>query len=355
MTEANQPGVTTAVGTPPMPFGFTLERVYRILRDHLKVFLGIAAPPAATMILLYGVMFGVMFANLRPLLSTSGTPVAAVNAQFAMMRVMFPAMLLAMIPIMAVTAFYLAAAFHAANKIDSGSATSVRECYAEGWHRLGRSLLLLIWIYFRAFGPVLVLEVVLFGVSGWFGLSGSFGLNGSLQNPPVAAFAILPLVWLLFVGAAVYGVIVALRMSLAFPASIEEGLTAGEAIRRSSKLSKGSRGRIFLLLLVLELIGCACIFILEIVAGIVFAIGTLVIYLVPNHSTNLWTIVGILAGVVAGIALLILFYVWTALLYGSLVTALSVVYHDQRRRESASVAANLPITGTELPPGIEPA
>ena len=349
MTEANLHTNTAIAEIPPMPFGFTLERVYRILRDHLKVFLGIAAPPAVAMILLYAVMFGIMFTSMRSFLSTSTGPIAAANAQFAMMRIMFPSMMLAMIPITVVIAFYLGAAFHAGNKIDSGIGTSVGECFGQAWSRLGRSLGLMLWIYLRAFGPVLILEVVWCAVSGWF------GLNGSLQNPPTAAFLVLPLIWLLFVAASVYGTIVALRMSLAFPASIDEGLTAGEAIRRSSKLTQGSRGRIFLLLLVLELIACACIFVLEIVAGVVFGIGALVVYLAPAHSTNLWTIVGILVGVVAGIALLILFYVWIALLYGGLVTTLSVVYHDQRRRKDGLLPAQLSSAGPELPPGAEPA
>jgi uncharacterized membrane protein len=353
MTEANLSTNTAGAEMPAMPFGFTLSRVFGILRDHLKLFLGIAAPPGAALILLYGVTYGVMIANLRPLLSGKVDPAAAATAQFAMMRIMFPAMLIAMVPLTAIFAFYLAAAFYAGNKIDSGIGTTVRECFGQAWSGLGRSLGLLLWIYFRAFGPVLVLEVVLFAVSGWFGF---FGVNGSLQNPPTAAFLALPLIWLLLVAACVYGTVVALRMSLAFPASIDEGLTAGEAIRRSSKLTVGSRGRIFLLLLVLELIACACIFVLEIVVGVAFAIGALVFSLVPNHSTGAWTIVGIVVGVVAGIVLLILFYAWIALLYGGLVVTLSVVYHDQRRRKDAPLPAQLPEPGVPLsPPGAQPA
>jgi hypothetical protein len=262
---------------------------------------------------------------------------------------MLPSILLAMVPIATVFAFYLAAAFYAANKIDSGTATTVRESFGAGWARLGRSFGLLMWIYFRAFGPLLAIEVVSFCFSGWL------GFGGSLQSLPSAAWAILPLIWILFVAAYVYGVIVALRMSLAFPASIEEGLTAGDAIRRSCALTHGSKGRIFLLLLVIDLIGCACMFVVEILAGVVFAIGALVVYVVPAHSSNLWTIAGILLGVVAGIVLLFLFYAWIALLYASLAVTLSVVYHDQRRRMDVPLHAQRPVIGAESPPGAEPA
>jgi uncharacterized membrane protein len=45
----------------------------------------------------------------------------------------------------------------------------------------------------------------------------------------------------------VYGIIMSLRYSLAIPACTVENLTARAAIRRSIQLSKGSRGRIFML------------------------------------------------------------------------------------------------------------
>ena len=136
MTEFNLPANTLNAEIPPMPFGYTLSRIYRILRDHSKLFLGLGAPPAVALALLYGVMFWVMFANLRPLLSPGASPTAAVTAQFAMMRTMFPSMMVAMVPMTVVFAFYLAAAFFAANKIDSGIGTSVRESFGVGWRRL---------------------------------------------------------------------------------------------------------------------------------------------------------------------------------------------------------------------------
>jgi hypothetical protein len=47
--------------------------------------------------------------------------------------------------------------------------------------------------------------------------------------------------------ATVYGVWMSLRYSLAVPSCVVEDLTAKQAIQRSIKLSKGSRGRIFVL------------------------------------------------------------------------------------------------------------
>jgi membrane-anchored glycerophosphoryl diester phosphodiesterase (GDPDase) len=51
----------------------------------------------------------------------------------------------------------------------------------------------------------------------------------------------------LMLAALVYGILMALRYSLAMPACVVEGLPVGQAIKRSIELSKGSRGRIFVL------------------------------------------------------------------------------------------------------------
>jgi membrane-anchored glycerophosphoryl diester phosphodiesterase (GDPDase) len=51
----------------------------------------------------------------------------------------------------------------------------------------------------------------------------------------------------LLLGALIFGIIMSLRYSLAVPACAVENLKAREAIRRSIQLSKGSRGRIFML------------------------------------------------------------------------------------------------------------
>ena len=85
-----------------------------------------------------------------------------------------------------------------------------------------------------------------------------FAAGGANANPQAmfafllvtAAFAVLSL------GAMIYAILMALRYSLAIPSSVIEDLKARKAIRRSIELSKGSRGRIFVLLmliLVLEL------------------------------------------------------------------------------------------------------
>ena len=72
-------------------------------------------------------------------------------------------------------------------------------------------------------------------------------------NPSTAISVLLSMLVLgpLFIAAVVYGVFMWLRYSLAMPACVVEGLTAWEAIKRSIELSEGSRGRIFVLWLLI--------------------------------------------------------------------------------------------------------
>jgi hypothetical protein len=349
MTDANLAVNSASAGIPPMPFGVALERIYRILRDHMKVFLGIAIVPAVAMMLLYGVMMGVMFAYIGPYLPKNGLPPANPDPA-TLMRVVTPVIAVAifafMIPMMAVMSFYVTAAFHASNKIDSGIGTSVRESYSIAWQRIGRSLGLLIWIYFKAFWPALAILCAIFGSFGWAVLA------TANHTPPSASWAIIPLLYLLYFVAYVYGIIVALRLSLAFPAWMEEGLTAREAMRRSAQLTYGSKGRIFLLVLVIHLISYAFFMLLYIVGLLVFAIAALAMSAMQVHPTNPLIIV---AAVIGGMALLCFLFVWMAMLYGSIVVTLSVVYHDQRRRKDAALPARLHLAEAELPSGAEPA
>jgi len=98
------------------------------------------------MIVLYAAIVRNHVQQPAPASNTSSDPLAAVNAQFTMMRIVLPLTLLWMIPMMVIGAFYLGAAFHAGNKIDSGVGTSVGEMLRGAWTRMGQSIVLLLWI-----------------------------------------------------------------------------------------------------------------------------------------------------------------------------------------------------------------
>jgi hypothetical protein len=105
-----------------------------------------------------------------------------------------------------------------------------------------------------AWGPLIGVYILLFGTIFAAGFGGAmFGAQGAQQpatmGPGAMAGALIGflLVLLLSIPATIYGVVMWLRYSLAMPACVVEGLPAGKAIRRSINLSEGSRGRIFVL------------------------------------------------------------------------------------------------------------
>jgi uncharacterized membrane protein len=109
---------------------------------------------------------------------------------------------------------------------------------------------------FRAWAPLAALYVALFAIVLSI-LPAGFLTNPVVAHHPTAqntsafveaGLGILILAPLLLLGL-VYGVWMSLRYSLAMPACVVEDMRAGEALKRSIELTKGSRGRIFVLAL----------------------------------------------------------------------------------------------------------
>jgi membrane-anchored glycerophosphoryl diester phosphodiesterase (GDPDase) len=144
---------------------------------------------------------------------------------------------------------------------------------------------------------------------------------------------------LLFLAASVYGVIVALRLSLAFPASIAEGLPAWAAIRRSNRLTQGAKLRIFLVLLVIYALAYAAEMVGGIVLLVVFGIGALA---AAALHVALASAAGVILCGLGAICALGFFFLWIALIWSAFSTSFAVLYHDQRLRTEGALPA--PVT-----------
>ena len=201
------------------------------------------------------------------------------------------------------------------------------EAFRHAWSRIGRyTWLMLLRSLIIALPILAILAVIVVG-----GLLVGLVTRGSLSSNASsgALFLLIPLGILLYLGGAVYAVIMTLRLSLAFPACVHENLTAGQAIKRSGLLTQGAKGRIFLVLLIIYAISYAAIMVLYVVGLFVFAIGALAGAGNFQHPTPLT--IGVL--VVAGIAILALFLLWTALLMAGYSITYAVFYRDQRLRK----------------------
>ncbi len=136
--------------------------------------------------------------------------------------------------------------------------------------RAGRYLWLMTMVGFRAWAPTAALYVAFFALFFSVMPHGTLTHPGAVPQAPenpaaliqlgIGVLILLPLIVL----AGAYGVWMTLRYSLAVPSCVVEDLTAKQAIKRSILLSEGSRGRIFVLgLLVAVLRG-----ILQMLAGL---------------------------------------------------------------------------------------
>ena len=165
------------------------------------------------------------------------------------------------------------------------------------------------------------------------------GHGAVVGSGPAYAFFLVPLLVLLYIGILVYSVLIMLRFAVAYPACIEEDLTAWAALKRSASLTSGAKGRIFLVLLVVY----AVVYAVELVCILVFlALAAFVAFAamaahVTLGSPAFFTLVGLGVfgyAIVIGACIL--------LSYAAFTTALAVLYHDQRlRKDVLPIAAPL--------------
>jgi hypothetical protein len=298
-----------------MTFGQIFDRTFRLLRSQLKLFIAVASVPAVAMVLMMAVFFAIVFIPIFSQLPKQPDP-----AQ--MFHFLLPSMIFIMPLSLMIFALYLAASIHAAMQANLGITITFREAYGVAWKRIGRYFWLMLLIYIIAFLPMLVMELVMFGGMGLL-TAGHTALSPGY-------FFLIPLEALLFIAALVYGVIIAMRLSLAFPASLTEDLTAYAALRRSGQLTRGAKGRIFLVLLVIYALGYAAEMVGIIVLGAVIGIGALAM---AACGVQMPSVAGILGIVLASLCFAAFLYLWMALLWSAFSTALAVLYHDQRLRK----------------------
>jgi uncharacterized membrane protein len=227
----------------PLTLGEILDRTAQLYRANFLLFAGIASVYAGTLLIL-----GLLQIGLAELL----------RIQHMTDRLQWLTLAVAGVELFAM--FLLAGISVAANNravawVHLGESATIRAAYAGVLPRAGRYL----WLMTIAFVVVwLPLALVYFG---FFGMILFYLPKGFMAHPDASnqkamlVFGIASLVSvLLIVPAAIYTILMGLRYALAVPACVVENLPARAALRRSIQLSKGSRGRIFVLGLLVGII-----------------------------------------------------------------------------------------------------
>lgn len=292
--------MTTALR--PMTTGELLDRTFNLYRNNFALFAGIAALAAAVL-----VAASVLMLALGIALPTPGSQVDP-RKVFSTFAVYF----------IVVGLFYLigaslatGATIYAVSKVHLGKPAGIGESYRRVSPRLGRIINIVLSIIIRMIGVILIMYVAVFVLAMALsaGLAAS-GARGSSGSGFIVVFAVILIAVLVGYG---FVISVYLRYSLAVQACLLENLKAGDALRRSSFLAKGSLWRIFLVYLLMGIVGFALSLVLNLPANL-FVGST------PMIAT-IWQLVAT--------------FVAYTLSFPVSTIAISLLYYDQRVRKEA--------------------
>ena len=231
--------------------------------------------------------------------------------------------------------------------VHMGEPATIRSAYQSILPRIGRYLWLMFLKTFFAGTPLIVLYAAFIGVIIYFQNKGVIPQPGFAPQAAAAAHGTEFLVFggislilgLLMFPALIYCILMGLRYALAVPACVVENLRARPAIKRSIELSKWSRGRIFMLWLLVAIVEVGLLTI------------TQIFFVIPvfKHHQQLPVGLRVLQQFVA--------FLTNAFVGPILATGLTLFYYDQRvRKEGYDIewmmqAAGLTVPTPAAPPG----
>jgi hypothetical protein len=293
----------------PRNLGEILDRTLAFYRARFLVFFGIAVLPAGVLLAFASALF-LFFAWVGSGAASSIPPRAAQ----VLVWLIFAGILLLALPVcVAVSALGTAALNHAAARASQDEKITIRAAYKDTWKQGWRYL----WLYvlqglFAVVAPLLVFggALLLTTIAAALGLGASDTLLGAVAIGSGVGFSIwflLALAWLW----------------LAFPVCVVEQTGAWAALKRGYRLSKGTRGRLFVLWLLGTVLG-------QLLTMAITVPLMIVVELIPGANTPQHQD---LAGMVILFILMGAFFAVQALTRPVYVIALLLFYYDQRIRQ----------------------
>lgn len=225
----------------PMTLGEILDRTAQLYRENFVLFAGIFAAYAGCALAL-----GLLALGVREWIRAAHMARTLLWLELSLIVVEWLILFLA-------AGAAVAATNRAVAWVHLGEPASIRGAYQSIFPRLGRYLWLMTLIFLIAWTPVALLYLGFFGGAAYFriGLRGPAVSGASHADPhTMLLFGILTvLIGLLMIPAVIYAILMSLRYALAVPACVLEDLKTRQSLRRGIDLSKGARGRIFVLAL----------------------------------------------------------------------------------------------------------
>ena len=295
----------------PMTLGEILDRTTQLYRRNFLSFAGIAAVPTA-----------VILAMMIPVFAMAGIGGLAITRSAALggTLLVFVVLLCVVLFVVAIAATVIsqAALIRAVIAAYNGQKLKIREALKSArpqfWRYLGLMFLQGIFVG--------LIPGVLAGIAIGIVFLLARAAGGGIAANAAAGFG----VFLIGAAAAVIIVMRALTYSLAMPACIAEGKPAWESLLRSKKLSKGARGRIFLMFLLVWLLSV----VVSMIGYISMMIVTIVVAAMGKAAGGPATATALL--VVAEIVNVLVNFAIQTLITPVYMTGLVLFYFDQRIR-----------------------
>lgn len=297
----------------PLSLGELLDRTFSYYRQHFWLFIGIMAIPQ--------VLNVAITLPLETITQPSAAPVASENPT-EIFRKIAPllALSLGLVMVALVVGFLiysvaLGATTFALSEVHLGRMATVRGAYQSLKGKVGRLIGVTFLILVIALGAYLAVAVAAVA------LGGALAFLVSLVSPGqriLIAVVVVLMVFALILAGLIFAVVFLLRYAVAIPALVLENLGIGQALKRSAFLTRGYKGQIFLIALLMYLITA--------VVGIVFQAPFFVAALLLGFRFGIMPIwLRIPYAVSAGVG--------GALAGPFLMIALALAYYDTRVRK----------------------
>ena len=302
----------------PLTLGEILDRTVQLYRRNFLIFLGISVLPAAVDVLLSGGFGSFMASKMAGIVPGVAGKTPDLKS-YLVLGVAGAAFLLIGVPtLLGVFSLALSALNYAALALNRGEAVTIRASYRFALRHFWRNV------------GVLSMQFLLAAVTPGVVLGGLFmvvGISGALLIPkgsPAAAilFGLVFLAMMLIVaGACIW---IWIRFCLAFPATVAEDKRVWPSMKRSAQLTKGTRGRIFVMYLMVGILTIVVYYALIIPADLALGVRVDKLFAITNPP-------GLMPIVVQCVNLFITF-LERAFVMPIYAVALVLFYADQRTR-----------------------
>jgi hypothetical protein len=296
VTEGGDYRQQPAYALRPLSLGEILDRSFAVYRANFWLFVGIGSLSGVVQLLANATQL-LIFHGLFP---NPNMARAALRHETIMRQISGG---IGAVPVLLVSAIVQAATVWALSEVYLGHRTSIGEAIRAVAGRCLRFVGIALWQIWSG-----VWLMLLVAGAGFLLVTGP----AKIRSPWIGG----TLIFLGFAGGAVYGVIAFIRNSLGVPSAVLERLKVRAAMRRSKVLTRGAKGRIF----VVFLIGW-CLFL---VVGMLELPLTLLIMLGVRHGQQ---------HVGAQVAFLLVNFLGYSVVVPVIMIGLTLVYFDQRVRQ----------------------